>query len=81
MLHAQGHGIAGKYLDQQLLQDPTRPVDQLLSRHPRQAVFANMRRAGEPVCEFDFPPGSDMVGEIMGGPRAAERVLFSRLTF
>ena len=41
-----------------------------------------MRGAGEPVFEFDFPPGTDMMGEILGGPRAAERMefeLFSRL--
>ncbi|KAF8529336.1 hypothetical protein BDD12DRAFT_870389, partial [Trichophaea hybrida] len=77
-----GKGIAGKHLDQQLLQDPHRPVDQLLRWHFRQAVLANMRRAGEPVFEIDFPPGSDMIGEIMGGPSAAERMefeLFSRL--
>ena len=41
-----------------------------------------MRGAGEPAFECDFPPGSDMVGEIMSGPRAGERMefeLFSRL--
>lgn len=41
-----------------------------------------MRGAGEPVFECDFPPGSDMVGEISNGPKAAERMeyeLFSRL--
>lgn len=75
-------GIAGNYLDQQLLQDPSRPVDELLRWHFRQAVLANMRRAGEPLFECDFPPGSDMIGEIMGGPMAGERMqfeLFSRL--
>jgi hypothetical protein len=41
-----------------------------------------MRGAGEPVFETDFPPGSDMMGEIMGGPKAADRMefeFFSRL--
>jgi len=41
-----------------------------------------MRGAGEPAFEFDFPPGSDMMGEIMSGPRTGERMefeLFSRL--
>ena len=41
-----------------------------------------MKGEGEPVLEFDFSPGSDMVGEIMKGPNAAERMeveLFSRL--
>jgi hypothetical protein len=40
-----------------------------------------MRGAGEPVFEIDFPPGLDMMGEIISGPRAAERMefeLFSR---
>jgi len=40
-----------------------------------------MRRAGEPIFEFDFPPGSDIMGGIISGPKAAERMefeLFSR---
>ncbi|KAL0639311.1 hypothetical protein Q9L58_001537 [Maublancomyces gigas] len=75
-------GIAGRHLDQQFLEDPSRPVDQLFRWHFRQAVLANMKGAGEPVFELDFPPGSDMIGEIMEGPKAAERMefeLFSRL--
>ncbi len=76
------HGIAGNHIDQQLLNDSCRPVDQLLRWHFRQAVIANMRGAGEPVFENDFPPGSDVVGEVLSGPKAAERIefeLFSRL--
>ncbi|KAK9372161.1 uncharacterized protein V1513DRAFT_453139 [Lipomyces chichibuensis] len=38
--------------------------------HFRQAVLANMRGAGEPSFEMDFPPGTDMIGEILGGPFA-----------
>lgn len=41
-----------------------------------------MRGAGEPAFECDFPPGSDMIGKIIDGPMAAERMefeLFSRL--
>ena len=41
-----------------------------------------MRGAGEPDFENGFPPGTDMVGEILAGPRAAEVMefeLFSRL--
>ena len=75
-------GIVGKHLDQQLLQNRPRPVDQLLRWHFRQAVFANMRGEGEPSFECDFPPGSDIVGDIIGGPKAAERMefeLFGRL--
>ena len=41
-----------------------------------------MRGAGEAWFEFDFPPGSNVMGEIMNGPMAAERMeceLFSRI--
>ena len=75
-------GIAGKHVDQQFLNDPHRPVDQLLCWHFRQAVLVNVRGLGEPAFEFDFPPGSDMMGEIMRGPKAGERMefeVFSRL--
>ena len=75
-------GFAGKHLDQRFLSDPQRPLDQLLRWHFRQAVLANMRGAGEPMFEHDFPPGSDIVGDILYGPKAAERMefeLFSRL--
>jgi len=76
------NGIAGKHLDQEFLDNPQRPVDQLLRWHFRQAVFANMKGAGEPAFEHDFPPGSDMMGQILCGPKAAERMefeLFNRL--
>ncbi|KAK9321853.1 HNH endonuclease-domain-containing protein [Lipomyces orientalis] len=56
--------------------------EELLRWHFRQAVLANMRGAGEPSFEMDFPPGTDMMGEILGGPGAAKRMeaeLFSRL--
>ena len=74
--------IAGKHLDQRLLDDPQRPVDELLRWHFRQAVLINIRGAEEPVFEHDFPPGSDIIGSILEGPKAAERMefeLFSRL--
>ena len=41
-----------------------------------------MRGVGEPVFEHDFLPGSDMMGDILRGPRAADRMefeLFGRL--
>jgi len=74
--------LSGKQLDQKFLDDPQRAVDELLRWHFRQAVLINMRGAGEPVFEHDFPPGSDIVGAILRGPKAAERMeseLFSRL--
>lgn len=62
-------GIAGTYLDQRLLTDPQRPSGHLLRWHFRQAVLINMKGAGEPIFENDFPPGSDMVGSIISGPQ------------
>jgi hypothetical protein len=41
-----------------------------------------MRGAGESNFEHDFPPGSNIIGDILNGPKAAERMeyeLFSRL--
>lgn len=57
-------------------------MDELLRWHFRQAVLTNIRGVGEPIYEHDFPPGSDILGEIRDGPKAAERMqfeLFSRL--
>ena len=68
--------------DRQLLQNPARPVDQLLRWHFQQAVHTNMREADESVFECYFPPDSHVVGEIISSPRAAERMefeLFSRV--
>ncbi|KAK9368255.1 HNH endonuclease-domain-containing protein [Lipomyces kononenkoae] len=55
--------------------------DELLKWHFRQTVLANMRGAGEPSFEMDFPPGTDAVGEILSGPDGPKRMeaeLFSR---
>ena len=73
-------GIAGTHLDKTFVEDPKRPVDQVLRWHFRQAVLANMRGEGEPVFECDFPHGSDIVGEIMSGPKAGERMEFELFT-
>ncbi|KAK9234188.1 HNH endonuclease-domain-containing protein [Lipomyces kononenkoae] len=76
--------LDGRVLDP-ICRDPNdeRSVrDELLRWHFRQAVLANMRGAGEPVHEFDFPPGTDMIGDILSGPQAAQRMeaeLFSRV--
>jgi len=53
--------------------DPHRVSDQFLRWHFRQSVLANVRGAGEPIFEHDFPPGTDMMGEILAGPYARER--------
>ncbi|KAJ8100800.1 HNH endonuclease-domain-containing protein [Lipomyces tetrasporus] len=68
--------VGGRLLDP-VCRDPSDENsvrDELLRWHFRQAVLANIRR--------DFPPGSDMVGEIRNGPDAVKRMeaeLFSRL--
>lgn len=75
-------GIAGTTLDKRLLGDERRPASELLRWHFRQAVLTNMRGTGEPIFEHDFPPGSDIMGDIRDGPKAAERMeseLFGRL--
>ena len=74
--------VAGRSLDQQFREDPRRAVDPLLRWHFRQAVLVNMKGAGMPVFEYDYPPGSDMLGDIRDGPMSAARMeaeLFSRL--
>jgi len=77
-----GKNIEGRYLDRELFTRPNAPIDQLLRWHFRQAILVNMKGAGEPIFEHDFPPGSDIVGEILQGPKPGERMefeLFSRL--
>ncbi|PUU75871.1 hypothetical protein B9Z19DRAFT_1089387 [Tuber borchii] len=79
--YASSYGITSAHLDQRFLNNPLRPVDQLLRWHFRQAVLVNMKGTGEPCFEMDLPPGSDIIGQIMSGPKAKERMefeLFSR---
>ena len=74
--------IGTRYLSQKLLDHPERPPDKLLDWHFKHAVLANLKGVGAPVFDHDFPPGSDMLGEIRDGPNAAERMemeLFHRL--
>jgi len=78
----EGKRISGTHLGETFLEDPQRPVDQLLRWHFRQAVVANMRGQGEPLFDSDLPPGSDTIGEIMDGLRTCEKVgveLFGQL--
>ncbi|KAK9428571.1 hypothetical protein V1505DRAFT_395064 [Lipomyces doorenjongii] len=77
-------GVDGRKLDPICrAPDDDRSVrDEVLRWHFHQAVLTNMRGAGEPGFEIDFPPGTDMVGEILNGPQAAKRMeteLFLRL--
>lgn len=76
-------GVDGRILDIRCRQtnDPDRVPDQLLRWHHRQAVLSHMKGAGEKAWETDFPDG-DMMGEILAGPDAAERMeteMFTRL--
>ena len=67
-------GIDGRALDM-VCRDPENPhrvSDELLRWHSKQRVFANMRGAGEPIFEHDFPSGADME-EIRERPYAQER--------
>ena len=56
--------------------DPNSVSDQLLRWHFRQSVLANMRGVGEPIFEHDFPPGTDMMDEILAGPNGKQRFEF-----
>lgn len=33
-----------------------------------------MKGAGDPLWEWDFPPGTDMIGEIIRGPDGPQRM-------
>ena len=57
--------LAGRHLHQDFLDYPDRPPDQLIRWHFRQAVLANIKGVGEPTSEHDFPPGSDIMGDII----------------
>ncbi|KAA8642529.1 HNH endonuclease signature motif containing protein [Aspergillus tanneri] len=68
-------GVDGRTLDP-VCRDPADPnhiSDHLLRWHFRQSVLGNMRGAGEPSFEHDFPSGSDMLKEIREGPFPVER--------
>ncbi|KAM5440988.1 hypothetical protein MferCBS31731_004127 [Microsporum ferrugineum] len=77
-------GIDGRILDP-VCRDPNtkdRVSDELLRWHFRQSVLANMRGAGEPIFESDFPPGSDVIGTMrdeLYGKERFEMELESRL--
>jgi len=68
-------GLDGRILDPVCRNpdDPHRVSDELLRWHFHQSILANVRGAGEPIFEHDFPPGHDMVGEILAGPYGQER--------
>jgi len=53
--------------------DPHCVSDQLLRWHFRQSILANVRAAGGPIFEHDFPQGHDIAGEILADPYGQER--------
>lgn len=68
-------GVDGRILDP-VCRNPANPnhtSDHLLCWHFRQSVLANMRGAGEPSFEHDFPPQSNMLKEILEGPFPIEQ--------
>ncbi|KAG0130311.1 hypothetical protein HOY82DRAFT_649644 [Tuber indicum] len=73
---ANSYRIASRQLDQSFLGDPLCPDDHLPSWHFCQAVLVNMKGAGKPCFKIDFPPGSDMMSQIMRGPITVERMEF-----
>ena len=57
------YGIDGRTLDP-VCRDPNDihcVPNEVLRWHFRQSILANMRGAGEPIFETDFPPGTDMM--------------------
>ncbi|KZF23834.1 hypothetical protein L228DRAFT_282514 [Xylona heveae TC161] len=54
--------------------DPNHVSDELLRWHFRQSVLANMREAGEPLFETDFPPGTDQMATMRTEPYGKERL-------
>lgn len=82
--HGLGSEFHGNILHEVCRQqgDQLAIIDALLRWHYEQAVLCNMRGAGEPFFNFDFPPGTDMIGTILAGPKPAEQMeaeLFNRL--
>lgn len=71
-----GINIDGKILDPVCRNpnDPNRVSDELLRWHFRQSVLANMRGAGEPLFEHDFPPGTDQMATLREEPLGKERL-------
>ncbi|KAG0123934.1 hypothetical protein HOY82DRAFT_466541, partial [Tuber indicum] len=69
-----------RHLDQTFIGNALRPVDELLRWHFRQAVLDNVKGAGEPCFETDFPPGLDIMYEIMTGPKGGTRMEFELFT-
>jgi hypothetical protein len=68
-------GIDGRILDP-VCRDPAnlhRVSDEILRWHFRQTVLANMRGAGEPIFEHDFPPGTAMLAGLRAEPYGKER--------
>ncbi|KAG0135913.1 hypothetical protein HOY82DRAFT_551108 [Tuber indicum] len=68
-------GLDGRILDSACRDpaDPRRVSDKFLRWHFRQSVLVNMRGAGEPIFEHNFPFETDVVGETLAGPLGSER--------
>ena len=69
-------GVDGRVLDPVCRdpRDPHRVSDELLRWLFRQSVFANVRGAGEPVFEEDYPLGTDKMETLPNEPYGEERL-------
>jgi hypothetical protein len=77
--HAVANEFHGNVLHEACRQqrDQLAIIDALLRWHYEQAVLCNMRGSGEAIFDFDFPPGTDMIGKIPAEQMEAE--MFGRL--
>ncbi|KAJ6190302.1 hypothetical protein N7519_000323 [Penicillium mononematosum] len=71
----QNHHIDGRVLDPVCRRpnNPNHVADDFLRWHFRQSVLANVRGAGEPTFETDFPPGTDKMATLRDEPYGKER--------
>ncbi|KAG0639122.1 HNH endonuclease-domain-containing protein [Tuber brumale] len=63
--------VAGNFLGRAFVDNPLRPVDELLRWRFRQAVIINMKGAREPSFKTNFPPGADRMGGIVSSEKSA----------
>ncbi|KZF23717.1 hypothetical protein L228DRAFT_122791 [Xylona heveae TC161] len=69
-------GVDGRILELPC-REPSNPhhvSDELLRWHFRQGVLANMRGAGEPTFDNDFPPRRDQMAVLRSEPYGKERL-------
>ncbi|KAF8467169.1 HNH endonuclease-domain-containing protein [Kalaharituber pfeilii] len=69
------NSIAGRHLSVTAHENGNEGVrDNLLRWHLRQCVFANMRRSGEPLWDYDSIDPGDVVGRLLAEDKGGERL-------